>query len=358
MTSDAQTHTGPPAPLSGPPTEEDRTFQERSLQGVSRTFALTIPQLPESLREVVGNAYLLCRIADTIEDSDTLTLDEKRRFSGRLVEVVEGTACPAAFARDLAPRLGGSTLEAERDLVAHADAVLRITRAFPPEDRAALARCVRIMAGGMEEFQEGRFANGLRDQRHLDAYCYYVAGVVGEMLTDLFCSHSAATARRRDDLARLAVSFGQGLQMTNILKDVWDDRRRNVCWLPRDTFSQAGFDLDALGQAPGDRAFEAGLATLIGVARGHLEDALAYTLLIPKSEAGIRRFCLWALGMAVLTLREINRHPGFAAGREVKISRRSVRATIVLTRLLNGSNTLLRALFSLCAWGLPRPARA
>ena len=43
-------------------------FQDQILPHVSRTFALTIPQLPMPLRTAVTNAYLLCRIADTIED--------------------------------------------------------------------------------------------------------------------------------------------------------------------------------------------------------------------------------------------------------------------------------------------------
>ena len=28
--------------------------------------------------------------------------------------------------------------------------------------------------------------------------------------------------------------------MTNILKDVWDDRERGACWLPRDIFAKRG----------------------------------------------------------------------------------------------------------------------
>ena len=47
-------------------------FQQQILPHVSRTFALTIPQLPPPLRISVTNAYLLCRIADTIEDEPTL----------------------------------------------------------------------------------------------------------------------------------------------------------------------------------------------------------------------------------------------------------------------------------------------
>ena len=55
------------SPLSSG-TETDEDYQNRILPHVSRTFALTIPQLPPALRTPVTNAYLLCRIADTIED--------------------------------------------------------------------------------------------------------------------------------------------------------------------------------------------------------------------------------------------------------------------------------------------------
>ena len=56
----------------------DDDFQMALLEGVSRTFALTIPQLPESLCRAVANAYLLCRIVDTIEDEISLTPAQKR----------------------------------------------------------------------------------------------------------------------------------------------------------------------------------------------------------------------------------------------------------------------------------------
>lgn len=60
----------------------------------------------------------------------------------------------------------------------------------------------------------------------MDLYCYHVAGVVGEMLTELFCDYSPEINQHKPVLMKLAVSFGQGLQMTNILKDIWEDRKR------------------------------------------------------------------------------------------------------------------------------------
>ena len=60
--------------------QTDNQFQNEILQDVSRTFALTIPQLPLTLYRAVANAYLLCRIADTIEDDSKLTFQEKKRY--------------------------------------------------------------------------------------------------------------------------------------------------------------------------------------------------------------------------------------------------------------------------------------
>lgn len=351
MSSIIATETG-----TGPATvtATDRRYQDSILQDVSRTFALTIPELPGELRQVVGNAYLLCRIADTIEDDKDLPGARKRHYAERFIAVVAGDGSADEFGRELTSQLSSHTPAAERDLVANTPAVIRVTHSFSRRQRTALERCVRIMAEGMAHYQEAETLDGLENQTDMDRYCYYVAGVVGEMLTELFCAYSPVIDARRDELMPLAVSFGQGLQMTNILKDIWDDRHRGACWLPRDRFARAGLTLSRIEPGEGGDEFAHCLRGLIGVARGHLENALHYTLLIPRDETGIRRFCLWALGMAVLTLRRIHANPGFRSGREVKISRRSVKTTIILTNLAVRHDKLLNLLFKLAAKRLPR----
>ena len=342
---------------AGSPLESEDTdlgYQRRILDGVARTFALTIRPLPGALTDAVGNLYLLCRIADTIEDEPALSPDEKEVFSGRFVELVAGEGDPAGFSRDLGERLSAAT-GSERDLVTNTGRVLNVTARFPAGRRAAIQRCVSIMTRGMVEFQRGASTRGLRDLEQLNRYCYHVAGVVGETLTEFFCEHSADMDRRREDLLALAVPFGQGLQMINVLKDIWEDHQRGACWLPRDVFRAAGLELQALPAGRTDPAFAAGLLELVGVARQHLEAALRYTLLIPPRETGIRRFCLWPLGLAMLTLRRIRRTPGFSSGAEVKISRRSVWAVVVITSVFARWNPPLRLLFRLSARGLPAP---
>jgi farnesyl-diphosphate farnesyltransferase len=118
----------------------------------------------------------------------------------------------------------------------------------------------------------------------------------------------------------------------------------------------AGFDLQRLEELHDTPAFRAGLNELIGVGHAHLRNALEYTCMIPKREAGIRRFCLWAIGLAVLTLRKIHRHPTYRSGNDVKVSRRTVKATVLTTNLTLMSNRALRLMFARAADGLPLAA--
>jgi farnesyl-diphosphate farnesyltransferase len=343
-----------PAPSAALTSLGDDAFQDHLLQGVSRTFALTIPQLPPPLAKPVANAYLLCRIVDTIEDEVALDSTQKRRFCNQFAHVVRGQRPPGVLSDALAPLLSTTTLPAEHELIRVIPRVIDITRQFDAEQQEALAMCVEIMAQGMAEFQDRDLSAGLGTLQELDRYCYYVAGVVGEMLTRLFSHYSPEIGAHRDEMMRLAVSFGQGLQMTNILKDLWDDHERGVCWLPQEVFDRTGgFPLSELRPGHQDPRFRAGFLELVGVAHGHLRNALRYTLLIPPNETGIREFCLWALGMAVLTLRKTAKNPDFYASHEVKITRRSVKATIFASRILRSSNSGLRAAFALACKGLP-----
>jgi farnesyl-diphosphate farnesyltransferase len=338
-------------------TDADLEYQSRALEEVSRTFALTIPQLPAGLREAVANAYLLCRIADTIEDDPQLSWDEKRHFSEQFVRVLEGELAPMRFSDELYPRLSIELPVSERELVLNTPRVVRITQGFDERQQASMRRCVRIMSTGMAAFQENASRAGLADMAALDSYCYHVAGVVGEMLTDLFCVHDVRIDARRQQLQALAVSFGQGLQMTNILKDVWEDYARGACWLPRDVFEDGEFDLSKMSLGSRDPAFEQGYEILLASARAHLADAVEYALALPNDQTGIRRFCLWAVGMAVLTLRRIHATPGFSSGAQVKISRRNVAATIKITNLCVRQDWMLRALFEMLTRTLPTRSR-
>jgi farnesyl-diphosphate farnesyltransferase len=335
------------------PGHTDEAYQDQILPSVSRTFALTIPQLPPDLSRSVTNAYLLCRVADTIEDEPQIAPPDTLLYMERFSDAVAGVADAQLLGTELAGRLSQWTLPAERELILNLARVIRVTRQLPMRQQAAIRRCVDAMCHGMHQFQRTASVRGLDTVADLDSYCYYVAGVVGEMLTELFCSHSSDIEQHRAALSRLAPSFAQGLQMTNILKDVWEDRSRGACWLPQEVFSRFGVDLSHLTPQSGGSGFAAGMQELVGLAHAHLRNALEFTLLMPARETGIRRFCLWAIGLAVLTLKRIAANPGFSAGSQVKVSRRTVAVTLALSNAATRHNGLLRFLFNRAAAGLP-----
>lgn len=331
----------------------DLAYQRGVLPGVSRTFALTIPELPPDLELAVGNAYLLCRIADTIEDDPALDEALRKSLHDDLIAVLAEDCCAQTFAERARAHLSEASSTQDRTLMRDAPRVVAIHRRLTEVQRSAIRTCVIKMCRGMPEYQHADKARGLADIDELDRYCYHVAGVVGELLTDLFCEHSEVIDAQRQSLHALSASFGQGLQMTNIIKDVWDDHARGYCWLPRDLFAAAGYDLDQLAPDHDRARFRLGMEQLIAIAHGHLHNAMRYTLMIPKAETGIRRFCLWAIGLALLTLRKVRAHPDYISPQDVKVSRWSVAAVILATRLSVRSDKLLRMLFRYAAAGLP-----
>src|SRR5580693_8702451 len=91
----------------------DEDYQDQILPHVSRTFALTIPQLPPALATPVTSAYLLCRIADTIEDEPALSPPETLAFLQRFSSLVGGEGDACLLARDLEQCLSERTLPTE-----------------------------------------------------------------------------------------------------------------------------------------------------------------------------------------------------------------------------------------------------
>jgi farnesyl-diphosphate farnesyltransferase len=308
----------------------DLAYQKAILGSVSRTFALTIPLLPPSIEKVVGNAYLLCRIVDTIEDAVNLSAQSKQSLSALFLDAVLGKTPVEGFVQSCLDALKNYSNQDELDLIAHTPTVLRILQTCSSNDREAVSHCVSIMSEGMSSFHEKQNQHGLQDLAEFEQYCYVVAGVVGELLTTVFSNHSPIFKERIVGHEDLAIAFGQALQMTNILKDSPEDNARGVSWKPVN-----------LSQSD-----------LLEIAYQKLQDSLNYILLIPRQEQGIRRFCFLAFGLAVMTLSKIANRKEFDSKDEVKLSRSAVMSFYGFTKWAVKSDLLLKTFFYLSSKSL------
>jgi farnesyl-diphosphate farnesyltransferase len=346
--------------------EDPQAFAAFMLGKTSRTFALNIQVLPTGLRRQVLLAYLFCRMADTLEDDGDLPEAAKigllEAFRGLFPPREDRQARLESFRAALPPEWAKSD-RWDRLLVHHCDWIYPQLSEFPAPVVSAIARCVDEMCQGMIAFtrKQGARQSGealIGSLADLDRYCYYVAGTVGNLLCDLFTLHSNLIGTERAKALRaLSVSFGLGLQLTNILKDVQEDRRRNVSYIPLDLLQSENLSVDAFlaAETPtprsGRRAEEAQaaarvMALLLRKAKSHLEDALDYSCLLPRMEPRLRLFCLWPLFMAAETLALLgggtDRNP---AGGKTKISRKQVKAIVSNTSLACWSNLWLRSQF-------------
>ena len=344
--------------LPAAPPGSDAAFCAAMLPKVSRTFAICIRLLPRDLEHPVLVAYLLCRIADTIEDTASLPASDKERLLGDFERSLESGSHPASLRDTFA-----DAKTDEEILARDADAVLREFWRQPAPQQDAVRPWVQEMSRGMAEFarrkedDQGAHIEALRTVAELDRYCYYVAGTVGHMLTGLFRLRAGAgTAGRFGVLDSLATSFGLGLQLTNIIKDVADDRERGWSFVPQELCQLAGIEPEHLHDGRHSAAAMQVMHSLIDKAKLHLNDALAYSVTLPRREYGIRLFCLTALYFAVRTLELAERDDRLLdPDHKVKISRADVARTITMTRLVAPSNTLVRSYFHrLAGAGWPR----
>jgi len=223
------------------------TDLDQLLERSSRTFALCIPLLPEPTRREVLLAYLLFRIADTFEDS---TEWPRERRVAALDDFEALLAEPdLARARELAEAWTAEAPidhEGYSELLAETPGVVAAYRELRPEARRAIRHHVTRTSRGMADFVRRTAEGGVLQLEDVDAlrdYCYVVAGIVGEMLTELFLLGRDGLDPVRGELERRARHFGEGLQLTNILRDASADAVEGRRYIGRKVSHDALFDL-------------------------------------------------------------------------------------------------------------------
>ena len=321
--------------LDSPITEshsEDWNFCKRSLAEVSRTFARPIALLSPNLEVAVSLGYLLCRIADTIEDHANLPIEQRDDLFRRFLGVLDGVQPPTRLEEGFREIAGDN---AELQLGRSASRVFRVFDTLDEATKSTTRRWIPEMARGMSLYTHRTPGTdgiaALHTVTDLERYCYYVAGTVGHFLTDLFVDAAVLdpTGAKAIALRDEAENFACGLQLTNILKDVTDDHARGVCFLPAVECHRQGFSPSELADPSVRRRAHAAVRPLFQIARQRLDGALRYALLIPPNETAIRLFCLLPLWMAARTLVLAEGNDAmFVPGVPVKIARSEVEGLI------------------------------
>jgi len=309
------------------------------LRLVSRTFALSIEQLPNLLRESIGVAYLMFRVSDFLEDNEIMPPERKAELLTLWSDILGGKVEPerlTALLTDVDPS------DPEAHVAAHADEVLRLLAKLPPTVQEYIRDEVRESSIGMARWQMR--GPVVLDEADLDDYMFEVAGRVGLMLTKIFAWRYRELAAIKDQLMPLGKEFGLALQTVNVIRGLRKDFERGWIFVPESLCREMGIkppDLFAPDNLePAMRVVDA----LADKAERHLRNGLEYIKLIPRRYHRLRLACMWPLFFAARTLA-ISRSNRQVLTNEAKITREEVKRIIVDTQIGGWSNTWMESYF-------------
>lgn len=190
----------------------------RVLKETSRTFYIPITFLQRDLKKAVASAYLCMRAIDEIEDHEDIPKELKATILTKTASLLETSFDEEAYLQALEPiqHLMPEVTLRLADWVAYC----------PAGARTRMQLATAEMAEGMAKWALKEWK--VETQEDLDDYTYYVAGLVGVMLSDMWEWDSGIRTDRD-----LAIGYGRGLQAVNILRNQEEDSERGVGYFPK-----------------------------------------------------------------------------------------------------------------------------
>jgi farnesyl-diphosphate farnesyltransferase len=309
-------------------TDVEKNYLDDMMSKVSRSFALVVLNLEGPLNITMAAAYLICRVVDNIEDCAQTLAWKEQRFQEfhRLIEEPGGAPqILAAWNRESWPGL----TQDESEMMGEDGglSLWEIYAQIPARSRSIIRRWTSEMADGMLRVEDPdqhpllENRGGVRvlaAESDYNEYCFYVAGTVGHMATELVVAHYGLAEDVATRLLATCEACGRGLQKTNIVKDFAEDLGRGISYLPYTWHREADDAPLSLAGAPVQWKKK-----VIGDVVRELHDATEYVLALPYDAAGYRMASLMSLLPAYQTLLlAARRHDTlFTAAHHVKISR-------------------------------------
>ena len=235
----------------------------------AKTFYLGTLLMPMAKRRAIWAIYVWCRRTDELMDSPEAQMRPVVELAERLDAWEQRTR--ALFAGQVRDGL---------------DLVMVNTLELYPQPLQPYLDMIQGMRMDLTKHRYSTFAE-------LELYCYRVAGTVGLMTQEVMGvdpAYTSAPWSERPDTSKAAVALGIANQLTNILRDVGEDRGRGRIYLPLDELERFGYSESDLMAGVVNDNWRA-------LMRFQLERARAW---FARSEAGVRwlapdaRWPVWA----------------------------------------------------------------
>jgi len=327
-----------PKPTAHPSHIEDFD-QWNTLKNTSRTFYLSIKQLPTKIGNAFCLAYLLLRVSDFFEDNEFMPPEEKVYWLNTWDEVLAGQPFPEDWQvklKDFASK------DPDAFAAFYADELLNLVSLLPAGLQKKIVPLVQATTRGMARW----VARGpvVLQEEDMDDYMFEVAGRVGYLSTEVFAWYSKAIKNRQDLLMPLAEETGLALQTVNILRGLRKDYDRGWIYVPESYCELAGINRGELFSSENEEKILKLVELLADKAERHLTSALDYIKFIPPHQHKVRLACIWPLMFAARTISVSRNNLGVLKG-TAKVSRDEIKQIIQVTTLFGWSNRFLKSYY-------------
>jgi len=298
--------------------EEALKFCREILKKVSRSFALTIPFLDNSIHDPVMVTYLQDRLLDNFEDEVRgISLEQRKYLMDRVVDIFgPGTSFPEDTIRKIQDQADLFSDKALSRLTARADLLYEANKTLDFEVRQISHYWMQEMNRGMQSF----LTREVETFSDLDEYCYYVAGTVGGFLTETIILKEDIKEPEGQILQNNFEDAGRFLQKVNIIRDIKKDieNREKNYW----PLKNLGLDLADLTDPGQEKKVLQGLECMIENVLTHVPGLLEYYRALPDGLSGYRRFYCTNNALGLATLQEMRNNPDlFFGAAKVKVSK-------------------------------------
>ena len=302
------------------------------LEGTSRSFYLSLKELPNSIRSQVSLLYMLARTSDTIADSEQgdsgelmLALESYNDFSqGKTANLIDLSAL-ADLQRN----------KSEASLLRNVEKIVSKIGEFSDSDQKAIRRCLGIIIGG-QILDLQRFSSNsgsiipLDSDQELDDYAYRVAGSVGEFWTRMSLDHifQLTGEGQEEALFEKGIRFGKALQMINILRDIPADLSLGRCYIPRSSLNEYGMTPSDLIEPTKMDSFRPLYDRYLDLTDEYLASAIQYIEMLPHWKLRLRAACMFPVIIGKRTVSKLREGNALDPSNRLKIDRSEIKEVI------------------------------
>ncbi|MBP72307.1 MAG: hypothetical protein CMA70_01805 [Euryarchaeota archaeon] len=301
------------------------------LEGTSRSFYLSLKELPREIRKQVSLLYMLARTSDTIADSEGGEPEDLMQALESYNEFTQGNSEEIPDLEELSKFQSNIS---EGLLLKNVGKVVSNISQFSESDQESIRNCLGIIIGG-QILDLNRFSSGvngipsIEENDELDDYAYRVAGSVGEFWTQMSLDHLFKIKEENEaEIFENGVRFGKALQMINILRDIPADLELGRCYIPRRSLDEHGMSPSDLLDSSKMESFRPLYNEYLDLTDQHLDSAVQYIEMLPHSQFRLRGSCMLPVIIGKKTVSLLRGRNVLDPEKKVKISRSEVKEVV------------------------------